>query len=300
MDEKNNTSTESWKNELQKHIIRYMTGEETGEATSYMGYAYMCLAPSSIYKYFPDSMSKLMDVQNNVMWYSVPNKFNDVFDTDFIIDKEAVFVNFLKQASNGTEIRTGSKVWKDLRGTTTRAITNMEKAMKQIRQSMGVSCFSESADSLIMWAHYANYHKGMCVEYELMGFNSNLKFTPVPVIYQQKRPCLQMIHFENSDKDATQFYINGLTTKSDVWSDEKEWRIIRDKGACGEAWDETKQGALLQSITPSSIILGCEASGEFEAAVKDYCESSSINLFKMRKDNLEYQLIKEPILQFDT
>ena len=94
-------------------------------------------------------------------------------------------------------------------------------------------------------------------------------------------------------------FINSLTTKSKEWSYEKEWRIIRDDGACGSAWNSSKQGALLPSVTPGSIILGCEASEEFEKAVREFCEESCIDLFKMEKNDTEYKLIKRPILSFD-
>ncbi|MDY6296540.1 MAG: DUF2971 domain-containing protein, partial [Schwartzia succinivorans] len=160
-------------------------------------------------------------------------------------------------------------------------------------------CFSESEDSLLMWAHYAHNHRGICVEYELMRFNRELMFSPVPIIYSDQKPSLQTIDLSNPEEDSSRCFIKCLTTKSKEWSYEKEWRIIRDDGACGSAWDSAKKGALLPSVTPSSVILGCDAPEKFEKAVRKYCEENSINLFKMEKSDVEYKLIKRPILTFD-
>ena len=167
------------------------------------------------------------------------------------------------------------------------------------RESIGVSCFSESYDSLLMWAHYAHNHRGICVEYNLHLFNEKLFYTPVPVIYSNERPCLTSLDLKHPEKESLDLFITGLTTKSVEWSYEKEWRIIRDEDACGSSWDKEKKGALLPSIQPSAIILGCDSSKELETEVRSYCENSKTNLYKMHKDETEYRLKKEAIFQFD-
>ena len=58
-----------------------------------------------------------------------------------------------------------------------------EESFEETKQVTGISCLSESDSSLLMWAHYANNHKGMCVEYELLQISEQLKFSPIPVIY---------------------------------------------------------------------------------------------------------------------
>ncbi len=39
-----------------------------------------------------------------------------------------------------------------------------------------IACLTETEDSLLMWSHYANNHCGMCVEYDLLSINEQLKF----------------------------------------------------------------------------------------------------------------------------
>lgn len=150
-----------------------------------------------------------------------------------------------------------------------------------------------------MWAHYANNHCGMCVEYELLEINKQLNFAPVPIIYSDNRTRIASVKPNNTEEDILRVFLEGLTSKSPEWIYEKEWRIIRDDGACGEKWDSEKKGALLEMIRPSSVILGCMAKPEFEQAVREYCEESKINLYKMEKDAVLYRLNKVPVLQFE-
>lgn len=293
-----NSELDDWKVELREAFTKSVLGIATAKDIESVGYAYQCYAPSSIYKYYSDDSRNLDAIKDNLMWYSAPSKFNDVFDVDFSVNKKAIFESILKQVPDSRGIKTGSPMWRNLQATTTKAVKDMTVALEPIRHTTGVSCFSESEDSLLMWAHYAHNHRGICIEYELMRFNRELMFSPVPIIYSDQKPSLQTIDLSNPEEDSLRCFIKCLTTKSKEWSYEKEWRIIRDDGACGSAWDSSKQGALLPSVTPSSILLGCEASEKFEKAVREYCEENSINLFKMEKSDVEYKLIKRPILTF--
>ena len=169
----------------------------------------------------------------------------------------------------------------------------------QMRSQMGITCLSELDDSLLMWAHYANNHRGMCVEYELMEINRQLKFTPIPIVYSEDRACIGSLNPDTVERDTTKVFLESLTAKSSEWSYEKEWRIIRDDGACGDRWDAEKKGALLDMILPTSVTLGCMAKQEFSKEVQEYCENNQINLYKMERDPKAYRLVKVPILQFD-
>lgn len=48
----------------------------------------------------------------------------------------------------------------------------MPVAVQQIRNSVTYACFSEKVDSITMWSHYADYHKGFALGYN----NQNLSF----------------------------------------------------------------------------------------------------------------------------
>lgn len=83
-----------------------------------------------------------------------------------------------------------------------------------------MSCFSEVRDSVLMWSYYANKHQGVCIEFDLSklnenDFNKRIKSTISRVTYSPHRA-------DTLNRNANTF----LSSKSDVWSHEHEWRII--------------------------------------------------------------------------
>lgn len=300
-DQEKEYEQDEWKSTLRSKFVTAMTGDsiEKHRVHEDVGYYYEYYASASLYKYYSDTPEKLSAVKNNQMWYSAPCNFNDVFDCDISIDDQKVFHEVLKLFPDKRGIRAGSNAWKNLRATTNQQLRLLRAKLDELKTTTGVSCLSESEDSLLMWAHYANNHRGMCVEYDLLEISRVLKFTAVPVIYSQDRACFNFVNLENTSNDAVKLLIHSLTSKSPEWSYEKEWRIIRDQKACGDKWDVNKRGALLEMIRPRSIILGCATTVEFEKEVREYCQSTQINLYKMEKDPMQYRLNKKAILQFN-
>lgn len=293
---------DEWKIKLHKELITAMTkdGEEKENASIKVGYYYKCYAQASLYKYYSDTPEKLDAVKNNKMWYSAPCNFNDVFDCDISIDKEKIFNEALKLLPDNRSIRPGSKKWKDSKVTINKILEVLQVEFDSLKDTVGVSCLSELDDSLLMWAHYANNHRGFCVEYDLMEINNVLKFTAIPVIYSKEKTCFNFFDLNSIENEGLfKLFIQSLSSKSPEWSYEKEWRIIRDQGACGDKWNAEKKGALLEMIRPNSIILGCAAKPDFEQEIKDYCRSNEINLYKMEKDKLQYRLNKKAIFEFN-
>lgn len=102
--------------------------------------------------------------------------------------------------------------------------------------SYGIVSLSETPRNILMWAHYASEHSGICI-----GFKKNLfeslpnkifdpvlgveQYTPVKVNYDNLRP--QIINEFGSENEKIKAYIyQQLTTKSDDWMYEKEHRCI--------------------------------------------------------------------------
>lgn len=98
-----------------------------------------------------------------------------------------------------------------------------------------VSCFSTSPYSMLMWSHYANSHKGFCVEYEIPNFdkdNPDLFINLFPVIYSDQRTnvlpyCMAALENKDlTDETLWSMYKYGLLTKSMDWQSQDEWRLI--------------------------------------------------------------------------
>ena len=99
-----------------------------------------------------------------------------------------------------------------------------------------VACFSESVDSILMWSHYADFHKGFVLEYD---FRRTLK-NPIenvliaPVIYDEERLDVssyiawEFLHLlgVNSKNPDIASHIKVALHKSAAWAYENEWRLV--------------------------------------------------------------------------
>lgn len=78
--------------------------------------------------------------------------------------------------------------------------TYFESLKNNIRNQTKIACLSENIKSPLMWAHYANNHKGFAIAYDFRGNNisqcancmnrscSNIKLATIyPIIYSDNR-----------------------------------------------------------------------------------------------------------------
>jgi hypothetical protein len=129
-------------------------------------------------------------------------------------------------------------------------IRSNEDAIKQMRQdtesknlqsTVFIACFSERPDSILMWGHYANDHRGICVGYPLKELIE--KFNCFPVLYEEN-----LIQHTNEKT-----ILRETLTKYIEWQYEREWRIIETHEEC-----RGKNGILIDFVMPKEIILGCK------------------------------------------
>ena len=302
IDAENSTDgyNEDWKVALRQKLSSSIFGQCSEELYTEIGYCYQCYAPAFLYKYYSNNNSYHFDaVKNNTMWYSSATNFNDAFDCDLFVDETSIFQSIIAASPSAKGLKKGSPMWMEFKRKSAQATQKLQQVFEEMKRETGISCFSELDDSLLMWAHYANNHRGFCVEYELLEICKQLKFTPIPVIYSNEKNIVRSLFPQQLEESVTRLVVDSLTTKSTDWSYEKEWRIVRDNNACGDAWDEENHGAVLPMIKPTSIILGCEVTDSFQQKMQEHCKENKINLYKMKKDNYYYKLNKTTILSFD-
>ena len=111
-------------------------------------------------------------------------------------------------------------------------ITERKKLIEEIKVthelsvlSTGVFCCSEVPDNITMWAHYSENHKSVCLEYDVL--RDPLAFDFINRIdyvneYPPKATLTEML------KDKEQYLLKiSLLTKSKIWGNEKEIRLIK-------------------------------------------------------------------------
>lgn len=284
-----------WKNRIHTEIINtYGNNLKDKDISNIINY-YWQFAPISLYKYYSDTEQNLNNIKANKIWCSLVCNFKDVFDGTLPFNPKYILDSLWEQIPNNhiPEVKRLRESFDNKIGSN---IIDIEKSFESLKDKMGISCFSESCESLLMWAHYANNHCGMCVQYSMIDM---MGMAPVPIVYSDERIIVKSFNLHSQQtllKSGFGYFMKSLMTKSNEWSYEKEWRVINPDITVENTWDENHKGALYEMVRPRSIILGCKAEPKFEEEVRDYCETSKINLYKMEKDPFRYKLNKKLFL----
>lgn len=150
--------------------------------------------------------------------------------------------------------------------------------------------FSERNDSILMWSHYADNHKGFCVEYDLSAVSSTHQFrsTLYPIIYSHdlydSTPLIVDWIEQARDRWNPFFPLLGFIHKAEDWNYEKEWRLlfVTPTAEPNHAWS---------APTPSRIFLGACM---MDSAVKEITEivaSKPVEIYKMIRADDCFSLI---------
>lgn len=125
----------------------------------------------------------------------------------------------------------------------------------EVSKLVGCTCFSYSEVSipvnLLMWAHYAESHKGIAIQ---LKESSALIQNMSPVVYRKKRPIINGKYISESEV----IFARDLYVKSDHWKYESEYRLSRKFDDCSEVSD----GVFVSNISPfdiERIVLGVNA-----------------------------------------
>ncbi|SFI11132.1 DUF2971 domain-containing protein [Halpernia frigidisoli] len=156
-----------------------------------------------------------------------------------------------------------------------------------------VGIFSLTTDNLnnLMWSHYANCHKGYCIEYEFNKL-ADLKLNELncsslkdfdsfeKVIYDNKIFELTDVNF--SPKDFKKIIIR----KTKEWSYEKEFRIISK--VCGSYQHEP--------TIIKSIVFGISSSEDVKTYIMEKLQYKEIEFFQLRREKYNsLKFIREKI-----
>jgi len=164
---------------------------------------------------------------------------------------------------------------------------------------IGVICFSHSENQPLMWAHYADSHRGAMIVFDPKSASLTRKAKPrgrmgflSDVNYCATRPT---INYQTlTDIDLFQTY---TLTKSEEWAYEKECRLVLE---LAEADSAIKNGASeihLLSIEPAavrSIVFGCNTSlqsrDELVRTMRKNHNTNHLSFYQSSIDQSKYQI----------
>ena len=196
------------------------------------------------------------------------------------------------------------------------------KTVLWVKKRRYAACFSEEFTANLMWAHYADSHRGFCLEYDFTKYmrdceencgnvlgchNFMLNLTLAPVHYNSSRfdatTFLQTIFQQLlGSKLNVQlppyhpdvlFMTKALLVKSEDWSYEKEWRLISPPDSGSE--EELPRSKQLTHIPPTAVYIGARASNETEEKLEFICNLKHIPCYKMVQAHTTSEFNLEPM-----
>lgn len=152
-----------------------------------------------------------------------------------------------------------------------------QEYIKDLQRQFCIACFTTTPFSQLMWGHYANEHKGFCLEYTLdqEDVNQELWANLRPVIYCKHRYPITQVLLDSQNQNHTKesmrdVYLNGALRKSFDWAYQNEWRLLLPP-------QKHHQKGFQKDFFPiTKVFLGNRMSATRRKEIIDFCKSKDI------------------------
>jgi hypothetical protein len=215
-------------------------------------------------------------VVESKLFFSIASDFNDPFDSIPFVrvtgtrpEVRKYFQDVAREFWEGASRQIRRAQVAELSRMTDEARTElMRQNVRSTFDKLGICCFADSVAQVLMWSHYADNHKGVCLRFDAWHpwFQEG---APRQVLYRDERPALNvLVSKELGFGDA-------LATKAKFWEYEREWRFIQTGG---------RRACAFPPEALEAIYLGCKASTATERTVFEWIEQRGrpLEVFRAR------------------
>jgi hypothetical protein len=258
-----------------------------------------------LYKYMSWNKYTRDSIEKGCFWFSSPNKFNDPIDCGISLNTSGntpFTANLLAAGFSDIGKTTGDSIKnhgsadsikdsihqfiKNITDNATTISNEMNEAAKDSEalhhlrdkfSSSGILSLSELDDNILMWSHYAQQHRGVCIELERNPTNilGSTDYT-LPVRYSIKAPIIDARLYRGAEEiEQTEIEHSLILTKAADWTYEREWRVI--KNGCADS---------LQSLNCKikSVTVGLRIEDDTQQQVLELARTQG---FKVKKAHLK-------------
>ncbi|MFV0586595.1 DUF2971 domain-containing protein [Bacteroides reticulotermitis] len=301
--------------------------------------------PSKLYKYRGANEFAVSDLKNDEIVCSKPIDFNDPFDSLLYFDIHSIEQVVEQNSRNHTDILHQWELFKkrvsesnipleSLDDNTRKKVLlsedeiknffhsaeyeqNLQELKNQCRYELGsmvtslqqhsyIGCFTEINDCPLMWGHYADSHRGFCLEYDLSSnpiwhenFNPSVDCHKYlyPVLYSKERYCAKEFALQQVNRIMggdhplydTLFWFKAYTNKAVNWEYEKEWRVI----IIPQNIEDTTKERYFLPLRPTAIYYGLRFEEQPEyvrSTIRELANSKGLRQYKMelKEDDRSY------------
>jgi hypothetical protein len=150
---------------------------------------------------------------------------------------------------------------------------SLDEGMRLTFIECGIGCFSTIRDNVLMFSHYADHHRGLCVGFDTRKLVKSME-TPKEHLRADIRPVWYFSVMPRLDIKTEPAIC--ATCKHDIWRYEKEYRLFVSKASAllPSGLYKLDRRAIVE------IIIGCRASDESIAMTKSLANDITGCTFK--------------------
>ena len=149
---------------------------------------------------------------------------------------------------------------------------------KYIKETFRISCFATTPLSQLMWATYADCHRGFCLEYTIIPGEAqyeNEYLNLFPMIYCKTRPNIteRLVKYQNEKPTQEQLwdiFFHGVLRKSFDWAYQNEWRLLLPFSPI------KKEDYNIKFFPITKVYLGNKMTAEKRKEIINVCHEKSI------------------------
>lgn len=184
--------------------------------------------PNALYKY-TSTENAMLTITGKALWFSSPRQFNDPFDCnanllDFTPSTSMIKTIINDKVAGSRAVRRREMVKN--RKSPHRIVNQASEQVQDLFYQSGVCCFSAVSQNILMWAHYAGNHSGVC-----LGFDAGVNEIADIAAWVNYQTRFSKVNFWDGKADVIAHL---LLSKAHDWHYEQEIRLIRTRnnGKC--------------------------------------------------------------------
>ncbi len=241
--------------------------------------------PDILYKYYTVERA-IQVLATTSVWISAPSDFNDPYDSRLRFEnpkgdrEKREFGKAIAIHHPGLSGHAERRRWEKTLPTDDSLYEETANRLRnELRNTTGVACLSERRDCLLMFAHYAKNHQGVCIGFSTTD-DSRLK-NAHKIAYGDQVPTINLVDITTNDAPES---AGALLRKARCWEYEAEWRLVLA--------DRTRFLLGLRSADIRSVIIGAEARSDTLARLREAARQSGAapKFFRSRLSSTQFKL----------
>lgn len=184
--------------------------------------------PKYVYRYSKISKHLYESLINSEIWFASPASFNDPFDSQYDDqtkwDEDSARI-FIEETINiNCERIDPELIVRKFHEDPDFFPFFVSESIKHFLIKKGLCCFSSNPKKILMWSHYADSHRGVCIKFDISKDVNLFEFTQ-RINYSWRYPKFDYIKDRKKEKELAV----RLFAKSRHWEYEEEIRTIKTK-----------------------------------------------------------------------